>query len=188
MLRYMQARDQTPEEQATTSVIARWLETPFYHQLRTEQQLGYIVNAGYSPLLEAPGIALVVQSPDVDSDTIAERMDNFLEEASQRLDQLSEEDLASYRQAVYNQLRQRDTSLSGMAGRYWQATALDDVRFDRREQLADLVLKVSLEDIKALWPSLQAHTLDIRFNPEDEPSNVAAYREQRSALPKERNE
>lgn len=188
VLRYMQARDQTPEEQATTSVIARWLETPFYHQLRTEQQLGYIVNAGYSPLLEAPGIALVVQSPDVDSDTIAERMDNFLEEASQRLDQLSEEDLASYRQAVYNQLRQRDTSLSGMAGRYWQATALDDVRFDRREQLADLVLKVSLEDIKALWPSLQAHTLDIRFNPEDEPSNVAAYREQRSALPKERNE
>lgn len=188
VLRYMQARDQTPEEQATTSVIARWLETPFYHQLRTEQQLGYIVNAGYSPLLEAPGIALVVQSPDVDSDTIAERMDNFLEEASQRLDQLSEEDLASYRQAVYNQLRQRDTSLSGMAGRYWQATALDDVRFDRREQLADLVLTVSLEDIKALWPSLQAHTLDIRFNPEDEPSNVAAYREQRSALPKERNE
>lgn len=188
VLRYMQARDQTPEEQATTSVIARWLETPFYHQLRTEQQLGYIVNAGYSPLLEAPGIALVVQSPDVDSDTIAERMDNFLEEASQRLDQISDEDLASYRQAVYNQLRQRDTSLSGMAGRYWQATALDDVRFDRREQLADLVLKVSLEDIKALWPSLQAHTLDIRFNPEDEPSNVAAYREQRSALPKERNE
>ncbi|NYS35486.1 insulinase family protein, partial [Streptococcus danieliae] len=79
VLRYMQGRDQTPEEQATAMVIARWLETPFYQQLRTEQQLGYIVNAGYSPLLEAPGIALVVQSPDVDSDTIAERMDTFLE-------------------------------------------------------------------------------------------------------------
>ncbi|HDZ49031.1 hypothetical protein LCGC14_0071960 [marine sediment metagenome] len=188
ILRYMQGRDQTPKEQATTSVIAQWLETPFYQQLRTEQQLGYVVNAGYSPLLEAPGIALVVQSPDVDSDTIAERMDTFLEEASQRLEQLSDEDLAPYRQAVNNQLRQRDTSLPGMANRYWQATALEEVRFDRREQLADLVLNVSLEDMQELWPSLREHTLDIRFNPEDEPSDVAAYREARSALPKMHNE
>ncbi|HAA44525.1 MAG: peptidase, insulinase family [Halomonas sp. 54_146] len=188
VLRYLQGRDQTPEEQATTAVIAQWLDTPFYQQLRTEQQLGYIVNAGYSPLLEAPGIALVVQSPDVDSDTIAERMEAFLDEASQRLAQLSDEDLAPYRQAVHDQLRQRDTSLPGMANRYWQATALEDVRFDRREQLAELALEVSVEEVQGLWPALRERTLDVRFNPGDEPSDVAAYREQRSALPKERNE
>lgn len=186
VLRYLQGRDQTPEEQAIISVIAQWLDTPFYQQLRTEQQLGYIVNAGYSPLLEAPGITLVVQSPDVDSETIAERMDTFLEEANQRLDQLSDEELASYRQAVHDQLRQRDTSLSGMANRYWQATALEEVRFDRRDQLAELVLNVSLEDIKAVWPWLQAHSLDIRFNPGDEPSDVSDDRKTRPALPKVR--
>ena len=188
VLRYLQGRNQTLEEQATATVIAQWLETPFYQQLRTEQQLGYIVNAGYSPLLEAPGIALMVQSPDVESGTIAERMDVFLDEANQRLEQLSEDDLAPYRQAVHNQLRQRDTSLAGMANRYWQATALEEVRFDRRDQLAELVLDVSLEDIKALWPSLRGHSLDIRFNPGDEPSDVAAYREARSPLPKERTD
>ena len=184
VLRYLQGRDQTPAEQATTAVIAQWLETPFYQQLRTEQQLGYIVNAGYSPLLEAPGIALMVQSPDVESSTIAERMDAFLDEASQRLEQLSDDDLAPYRQAVHDQLRQRDTSLAGMANRYWQATALEDVRFDRRDQLAKRVLDVSLEDISGLWPSLREHTLDIRFNPGDEPSDVSDYRETRSPLPK----
>ncbi|MCH4810582.1 insulinase family protein [Vreelandella neptunia] len=188
VLRYLQGRDQTPEEQATSMVIARWLETPFYQQLRTEQQLGYIVNAGYSPLLEAPGIALMVQSPDVESGTIAERMDAFLDEASQRLEQLSEDELASYRQAVHDQLRQRDTSLAGMANRYWQATASDEVRFDRRDQLAELVMDVSLEDIEALWPALRKHTLDIRFNPGDEPSDVSAYREARSPMTKERTE
>ncbi|MGO1396340.1 MAG: insulinase family protein [Halomonas sp.] len=186
VLRYLQGRDQTTEEQAATSVIAQWLDTPFYQQLRTEQQLGYIVNAGYSPLLEAPGIALVVQSPDVDSETIAERMDTFLKEASQRLEQLNNEELASYRQAVHDQLRQRDTSLSGMANRYWQATAREEVRFDRRDQLAELVLNVSLEDIKAVWPWLQAHRLDIRFNPGDEPSDVSNDQEARPALPKVR--
>lgn len=189
VLRYLQGRDQTPEEQAATMVIAQWLETPFYQQLRTEQQLGYIVNAGYSPLLNAPGIAMMVQSPDTDSDTIAERMDAFLEEAGQRLAQLSDEELAPHRQAINTQLRQRDTSLSGMANRYWQATALEDVRFDRRSQLADLVLNVSLDDIKTLWPSLRAHTLDVRFNPGDKPSsNIEAYRAALSALPTVHNE
>jgi hypothetical protein len=96
---------------------------------------------------------------------------------------LTDEALAPYRQAVHDQLRQRDTSLSGMANRYWQATALEDVRFDRRDQLAELVLDVSLDDIKALWPSLQEHMLDVRFNPSDEPSDVNHYREGLAPLP-----
>ncbi len=130
----------------------------------------------------------MVQSPDVDSGTIAERMDVFLDEANQRLEQLSDADLAPYRQAVHDQLRQRDTSLAGMANRYWQATALEDVRFDRRDQLAELVLNVNLEDFKALLPSLREHTLDLRFNPGDEPSDVSNYREERSPLPKVRDD
>ena len=177
VLRYLQARNQTAKEQAVTSVIAQWLETPFYQKLRTEEQLGYIVNAGYSPLLEAPGIALLVQSPDVDSETVAEHMDKFLDDASQRLEQLDDEALTPYRQAVHDRLNQRDTSLSGMANRYWQATALDEIRFDRREELANLALDVSTADIQAVWPELLSHQLDVRFNPGDTPSDVTPYRE-----------
>ncbi|WP_018918332.1 insulinase family protein [Vreelandella zhanjiangensis] len=177
VLRYLQARNQTAKEQAVTSVIAQWLETPFYQKLRTEEQLGYIVNAGYSPLLEAPGIALLVQSPDVDSETVAEHMDTFLDNASQQLEQLDDETLAPYRQAVHDRLKQRDTSLSGMASRYWQATALDEIRFDRREELANLALEVSPADIQAAWPELLSRQLDVRFNPGDTPSDVTPYRE-----------
>lgn len=50
------------------------------------------------------------------------------------------------------------------------------------------MLDVSLEDIKALWPALRGHALDIRFNPGDEPSDVSDYREARSPLPKTRND
>ncbi|WP_457943797.1 insulinase family protein [Vreelandella alkaliphila] len=179
VLRYLQGRDKSTEEQARLSVLAQWLDTPFYQQLRTEEQLGYIVNAGYSPLLEAPGIALVVQSPDVDSSMIAERMDAFMAAAGERLNTLTEEALAPHRQAVHSRLTQRDTSLQGMANRYWQATALEDVHFDRREQLATLALDVSVQELQALWPTLQSHQLDIRYNPGDSPSDIAPYREAR---------
>ena len=177
VLRYLQGRDTSIDEQARLSVLAQWLDTPFYQQLRTEEQLGYIVNAGYSPLLEAPGIGLVVQSPDADSGTIAERMDAFMAAAGERLETLSDEELAAHRQAVHDRLRQRDTSLQGMANRYWQATALDEVRFDRQAHIAQRALEVSVEELQALWPSLLAHPLDIRFNPGDAPSDIGAYRE-----------
>jgi secreted Zn-dependent insulinase-like peptidase len=182
VLRYLQGRDTSVEEQARLSVLAQWLDTPFYQQLRTEEQLGYIVNAGYSPMLEAPGISLIVQSPDVDSSTIAERMDAFMEAAEARLNTLSNGELAAHRQAVHDRLNQRDTSLPSMANRYWQATALDEVRFDRREQLAALALDVSVEELQSLWPELLSRQLDIRFNPGDSPSDIATYREARTPL------
>jgi len=188
VLRYLQGRDQTPREQATAQVLAQWLETPFYQRLRTEEQLGYVVNAGYSPLLDAPGIGMVVQSPDADSEKIAERMDAFLEEADERLAKLDDDELDAYRQAVHSRLRQRDTQLGQMANRYWQATARDDVRFDRREMLAELALEVTLEDIQALWPALREHQLDVSFTPGDAPSDVAEIREQLSPLPKNASE
>lgn len=180
VLRYLQGRDTSVEEQARLSVLAQWLDTPFYQQLRTEEQLGYIVNAGYSPMLEAPGISLIVQSPDVDSSTIAERMDAFMEAAEARLNTLSNGELAAHRQAVHDRLNQRDTSLPSMTNRYWQATALDEVRFDRREQLAALALDVSVEELQSLWPDLLSRQLDIRFNPGDSPSDIATYREART--------
>ncbi|WP_447554219.1 insulinase family protein [Vreelandella sp. EE22] len=176
VLRYVQGRDQSEQEQATLGVIAQWLSTPFYQTLRTEQQLGYIVNASYSSLLEAPGVAFIVQSAEVQSDEIAQRIGAFLDDATQELESLDDAALAPHRQAVAERLRQRDTSLGEMANRYWQATAYTPVRFDRQERLIEKVSTVSVQDIQAAWPALMAHTLDVRFDPGDAPSDPGAYR------------
>lgn len=177
VLRYLQGNEDTPRQQATASVLAQWLQTPFYQRLRTEEQLGYIVNAGYYPLLEAPGLALVVQSPEADSATVAERMDAFMQDMTRRLNTLDDETLAPYRQAVHSKLTERDTSLGTLANRYWQATALEDVRFDRRQQRAEQALEVSVDDVRALWDSLLERRLDVRFDPGDAPSDVSTYRD-----------
>lgn len=186
VLRYLQGNEAKPRQQATASVLAQWLQTPFYQRLRTEEQLGYIVNAGYYPLLEAPGLALVVQSPEADSATVAERMDVFMQDITKRLKTLDDDGLAPYRQAVHSALTQRDTSLGTLANRYWQATALGDtakeVRFDRRQRRAEKALEVSVGDVRALWQTLLEHRLDVRFDPGDAPNDVSAYRDGLSAF------
>ncbi|WP_447894419.1 insulinase family protein [Vreelandella sp. GE22] len=188
VLRYVQGRDQSDDEQAALIVIAQWLNTAFYQTLRTEQQLGYVVSASYSPLLDAPGIAFIVQSADVESDEIARRIEGFLESATDELETLDDETLAPHRQAVASRYAQRDTSLSGMAGRYWQATARTPIRFDRREKMAEQVLEVSADDIRAAWPSLMERTLDVRFDPGDAPSDTAAYRASLEPFPERTDE
>ncbi|SHM12945.1 Secreted Zn-dependent peptidases, insulinase-like [Vreelandella subglaciescola] len=182
VLRYLQGNEATPRQQATASVLAQWLQTPFYQRLRTQEQLGYIVNAGYYPLLEAPGLALVVQSPEADSATVAERMDVFMADITTRLNALDDATLAPYRQAVHSKLTQRDTSLGALANRYWQATALEDVRFDRRQRRAEQALEVGVDDVRTLWETLLGHRLDVRFDSGDTPSDVSTYRDGLSAF------
>ncbi|QTF93286.1 insulinase family protein, partial [Halomonas sp. BM-2019] len=60
VLRYLQGPDRTLASQARLAVLGRLIETPFYQRLRTQEQLGYVVHAGYSPMLDAPGLGLLV--------------------------------------------------------------------------------------------------------------------------------
>ncbi|PMR76290.1 peptidase M16 [Billgrantia endophytica] len=184
VLRYLQGNDRSLETQARLAVLGQVIDTPFYQRLRTEEQLGYVVNAGYTPLLDAPGLSLLVQSPDTPSDTIQGHVDAFLDEFDIRLTELDDADLAPYRQAVRDNLLQRDTSLSGRTNRLWRAMSFGDTDFDRRERLAEAVLVVTADDLRQTWPELrEAAVVNIAYDPGDEPSDVAALTQHLKPLP-----
>jgi secreted Zn-dependent insulinase-like peptidase len=184
VLRYLQGSDRSLDSQARLAVLGQLIDTPFYQRLRTEEQLGYVVSAGYSPLLDAPGLSLLVQSPDVPSDEIKQHIDAFLVEFGQRLTALDDADLAAYRQAVHDGLLQRDTSLAGLTNRLWRALSFGDTGFDRRERLAQRVLAVTADDLRDTWPSLTERSIaTIAYDPGDEPSDVAALTRHLEPLP-----
>ncbi len=184
VMRYLQGPDRSLDSQARLAVLGRLLETPFYQQLRTEQQLGYVVNAGYRPLLDAPGIGLLVQSPDTDSTTIQSRIDAFLAAFGARLEGLDEAALAPYRQAVHDDLLRRDTGLPERTNRLWRALAMDDTAFDKRQRLAERVLAVTPEALRDAWPSLlNDAVVHITHDPGDPPSDIMALKDDLPPLP-----
>lgn len=186
VMRYLQGDDRALATQARLSVLGRLLETPFYQQLRTEQQLGYIVNAGYRPLLDAPGITFLVQSPNTDSQTIQSRINAFIDDFSKRLDDVQDSDLAPYRQAVRDDLLQRDTSLSDRANRLWQALALEDTGFDHRKRLAERVMDVTPETLRDTWRDLvKGPAVNIVHDPGDSASDVLSLKADLTPLPKQ---
>ncbi len=185
VLHYLQGPDRSLQSQARLAVLGQFLDTPFYQRLRTEEQLGYVVSAGYSPLLDAPGISLLVQSPDTASEAIQARIDAFLNDFTSRLEALEETELAPYRQAVHDRLVERDTSLSARTNRFWQATALDDADFYRRERLAERVLEVTARELRQAWTALRHDgVVNVAFDPGDEPNDVAELSRELTPLPK----
>nr|CDQ34657.1 Protease 3 precursor [Virgibacillus halodenitrificans] len=173
VLRYLQGPDRSLDSQARLAVLGKMLESPFYNQLRTEEQLGYIVTAGYSPVLDAPGLAMLVQSPDTPSKRIAARMDAFLNDFDTRLQALDDSELAPYRDAVSSRLRERDNSLGELTNRLWQTLAYAEPDFSRREKLADRVDAMDASAIRQAWRSLR-HTkpLTVSYDADTQPSDV----------------
>ncbi|MFD2436179.1 insulinase family protein [Modicisalibacter luteus] len=187
VLRYLQGPDRSLDSQAALAVLGQMIDTPFYAQLRTEEQLGYIVSAGYQPLLDAPGINLLIQSPSADIDKIQSRIDAFLITFDARIAQVDDETITPYRDAVRDRLLQRDPSLSSLTNRLWYELAYGHTEFDRRERLAERVSQLDAATLRQAWQSLRAAPAQvITYTSGMSPSDVSALTKDYQPLPEAR--
>lgn len=187
VLRYLQGPDRSLASQARLAVLGKLIEAPFYTQLRTEEQLGYIVTAAYRPLLDAPGVSLLVQSPSADIEHIQSSMSAFLETFATRIAQLDAAALQPYLDAVRDSLLERDPSLTSLTNRLWYQLALGDRDFDQRQRLAERVMALDADDVRQAWQALREAPIQlVTFSSNTAPSDVAALTESFEPLPVDR--
>ncbi|KRW82825.1 peptidase M16 [Marinobacter sp. P4B1] len=148
---YLQGNDTSYEERARFRLLAQIVSSPFYEEIRTTRQLGYIVYATAFEMLETPALGLVVQSPGADAQAIDQAVQAFSADFEDRLAELDDNRLNREKQAVISQLLQQDRQLGEVSGRYWREIDRNNEDFDSREQLADAIRKVSLEDLQKTY-------------------------------------
>ena len=66
---------------------AQIIKSGFFQQLRTDQQLGYVVSAFDWPQLEVPGLVLLIQSPVADANKVSGAMRQFMQSVPAALDE-----------------------------------------------------------------------------------------------------
>jgi secreted Zn-dependent insulinase-like peptidase len=159
---YLQGLDTDLGTRAAYMLLGEMLSSPFYNELRTEQQLGYVVFASSIPLLNVPGLALVVQSPVADPLTLEQKMEQFLRDIKPLFSQLDASSLAEVKASTLSRLLQKETSLSQRSGRYWQELDRGELGFDSREQLAAAIEALSVADLQRQFASLSARSLLVR--------------------------
>jgi len=148
---YLQGRDVTLFDRAAVALTAQIIESGFFQQLRTEQQLGYIVSSFAWPQYEVPGLMLLIQSPSHSARTVQAAMDEFLRATP---DGVTQDQFARHRQALINNLLKPHENLMERAGFYWQSIAFREWGFDRPRQLAEAVEAISFDDWQAYFEAV----------------------------------
>ena len=144
---YVQGETDTLQDNANMLLLQQVVESAFYHELRTEQQLGYIVFVTAMGLKEVPGSLFVVQSPQASVPHIQQSIQNFLVAYSEQLPT----DLNRHKQAVLTHLLERPKTLSEMAERQWTNILKNDHTFSYRKRLADHVSRLEFSDLQQYY-------------------------------------
>ncbi|MDP4536419.1 insulinase family protein [Alkalimonas collagenimarina] len=142
---YLPAQEKSAEHMAHFMLANHLLAPQYFHQLRTEEQLGYLVGTGYVPVNTMPGLAFYIQSPKADCPHLYQSTLAFYRSFLAELETLSELEFSELKQGLLSQLQEKDTSLSSRAKRLWLAIGQDDHSFDLTLRITHAVELLTLE-------------------------------------------
>ncbi|XVF46119.1 hypothetical protein PTKIN_Ptkin03bG0001100 [Pterospermum kingtungense] len=95
------------------------VEEPLFNQLRTKEQLGYVVECSPRVTYRVYGFCFCVQSSKYSPVYLQERTDNFINSLEELLGGLDDESFESYRSGLTAKLLEKDPSLSYETNRFW---------------------------------------------------------------------
>jgi secreted Zn-dependent insulinase-like peptidase len=144
---YVQGIDDSVESQAKMVLLRQVLASTFYSQLRTEQQLGYIVFLTSMTIKDVPGSFFVVQSPSASSDEIKDAVIQFLKQS----EPLIPDDLSAFKRSVATKLLEAPQTLSAKAGLYWQNILKSNESFGYRQQLVNHINDINPQQLRAYY-------------------------------------
>jgi secreted Zn-dependent insulinase-like peptidase len=148
---YVQGSDQGPEERAHFEMLVQAIAAPFYNELRTERQLGYIVQASSVSLLDVPGIAFLVQSPKAGPGRLRADIEDFLAGFRGTVEAMDSAEFETYRNGLLTRVLQNEENLRERSDRYWREIDLGHYDFDSRERLAAAVGAMRRADFRKFY-------------------------------------
>lgn len=105
-----------PSLKGAMLVISKRLQQRFFTELRTNQQLGYIVDAGVSETDDKLSWVFLVQSSQYAPDLIEQRIQEFIPLFIKEFEQIQSAELTTLKEAVINSLLEKPSSIDGEAG------------------------------------------------------------------------
>lgn len=111
------------------------MSSPFFHDLRTQQQLGYVVGTGNLPLNRHPGLVFYVQSPVMAPDGLLAAIELFIDAFHMQLMEMNEQVWQDNLEGLISQLDETDINLRTRSQRFWASIGSRDFTFRQREQV-----------------------------------------------------
>ncbi|GFQ04195.1 insulin-degrading enzyme [Phtheirospermum japonicum] len=128
---------------ALTDLFDEIVEEPLFNQLRTKEQLGYVVDCSPRVTYRILGFCFRVQSSEYNPVYLQGRIDSFINGLEEMLKGLDHDTFENYKNGLTGKLLEKDPSLSYETNRFWGQIVDKRYMFDLSEKEAEL-----LEDIQ----------------------------------------
>ncbi len=151
---YFQAGPETIRQSVALDLIHQMIEKPFYHKLRTIEQLGYLVWSGYREAAKVDGFMFIIQSNAKGPVYLQSRIESFITDFHRQMDQMTEDEFMLYKEALIAKRREAPKNLQEETHRYWGTISSGRYDFDRRESEIDELQRLSLTEVKELFRSV----------------------------------
>merc|ERR1712151_871786 len=145
----LQAAEYSLQNHCLATLSGQILSQRFFDELRTKQQLGYIVSASAcSDRSGFVGLRFIVQSERPPTE-VMDRVRLWTESAWTHLQEgLTEVEFEEYRASLLAQLRERPKSLKEEFGRNWSEVASRNLSFSHRQIVAAHLEGVTLLELQ----------------------------------------
>jgi secreted Zn-dependent insulinase-like peptidase len=151
----LQCLSEDPKEHVLIELLSSILAEHFYEDLRTKQQLGYIVSSGVRGLGKTRYIGFVVQSSIVSSATLSSAIVKFLDEAKANfLEKVTAGDFAVYVKSLIEKKAEPDKQLATEVTRNWGEIGSGRFEFDRPQKEIVALLDLKREELVEFWDDL----------------------------------
>ncbi|NQZ49720.1 MAG: insulinase family protein [Moritella sp.] len=157
---YYQAAKISPKELAYYSLANHVMSSKFFYELRTQQQLGYVVGTGNIPLNRHAGLMLYVQSPHTQPTKLLNAINDFIDFFPFGMISFTEQQWQSSKQGLVSKLREPDANINGKSKRLWHAIGIKDKDFNKSDKIAEELEKIERVDLIRFMVELKSRTSD----------------------------
>ena len=121
------------QQEALLELLCQLLSEPSFDQLRTKEQLGYIVNTATTITGQTSFLRIIVQSNSRDAQYLDDRIELFLQGYRDTLAQMGAEELHTNVCSTVEKLLEKPKNIDEESGRHWEEVDSGMYVFDRRQ-------------------------------------------------------
>eukprot|EP00484_Ammonia_sp_Unknown_P002445 CAMPEP_0197074844 /NCGR_PEP_ID=MMETSP1384-20130603/211309_1 /TAXON_ID=29189 /ORGANISM="Ammonia sp." /LENGTH=1070 /DNA_ID=CAMNT_0042513685 /DNA_START=164 /DNA_END=3375 /DNA_ORIENTATION=+ len=137
----------TVRDFAVLDLFAHLCDAPCFDQLRTKEQLGYIVWSFNDMVKGFMTFRILIQSNCANPKKLNCRIEEFLKTFRDVVEKMDDDTFALNKKSVINNLLEKPKTIHEQNSRYWREITSSRYQFQRRENLAKEIEKVSKEDV-----------------------------------------
>ena len=151
----LQCLDTSEKSHVLIEIISAICEEPLFNELRTNQQLGYIVSSGVKAIDQSRTLSFIVQSNTATADDLTTSILKFLDDVSDKLiAPLTTVDIELFVKGLTDARLEPDKRLAVEVTRNWGEIASGRFQYDRLQVEVGALLSITKQDIIDFWQKI----------------------------------